>query len=413
MRPGIWLSALLAATTVFPYAQADGGNRGGRYAQGIVSVRLVAGTDVNRFNRDYKTRVVAEDSDHQLYRLSSTRRGANAQALARQMLRDARVSIAEPDFNTDVTEQWTSTFDGGRGRVLYGSQTAVSQVGYDAAVTHSTGEGVIVAVLDTGISRRHAGIAGQTLAGWDFTTNTANSDDAPLGLDTNGNRVRDEAVGHGTGVAGLIARFAPGAQLLPVKVLDSDGIGTAWIAAAGVRYAISRGARVLNLSLGIQGDSKVLEEAIKEARDAGAVVVTSAGNRNSGIPQFPAGYDVAVTVAAVNADNTKAAFSSYGRHVDLVAPGVDIVSTFWDGTFAAWSGTSFAAPIVASEITLIFAIAPDLHPDKAIEIALETAMSVDPFNPRYRELLGEDGGLINFDAAVQRALSEDDAEDNS
>src|SRR5439155_25877103 len=100
-----------------------------------------------------------------------------------------------------------------------------------------------VAILDTGISTRNPALGAQVEKGWNYLNNHSNPDDVPAGIDSDQDGVPDEAASHGTFVAGIVFRFAPRANLMPIKVLDSDGHGTLWAAVEGVRGAVARGAK--------------------------------------------------------------------------------------------------------------------------------------------------------------------------
>jgi subtilisin family serine protease len=160
----------------------------------------------------------------------------------------------------------------------------------------------------------------------------------------------------------------------------------------------------MNLSLGFAESSQLLQELVDDLEDLDIVTVTSAGNNNTDRPQFPAHYSKIITVAALTAKNRKASFSNYGSDVDVSAPGVGIKSTFWNGRFAVWSGTSFAAPFATGEAALLRASAPQLEADDIAKLMEDTAKNIDLQNRRYRGKLGE--GCINVDAGVAAAIEE-------
>lgn len=373
-----------------------------------VVVRLKRPRDIARINRKYRTRTLAEADGY--FRLEAPA-GVNVTRLVRRLRREGRVLGADSNMSLPTAEdqiQWTTAFDGDRGRPIYAAQPAVPQVGFSEAPSLTRGAGVTVAVLDTGVSARHPELAAVLEPGWNFVDGNADADDRPGGVDSSGNGTPDEAVGHGTVVAGLVHRLAPEARLLPVKVLDADGGGTLWDAVQGIRFAVDRGARVINLSLATQESSGLLQQALQEAWSAGILIVTSAGNGNTDRRQFPAGYSFALTVASVDGENRKAGFSNYGSDVDVVAPGVDLVSTFWDGQYVAWSGTSFSAALVSGEAALIRSLRPDLRVDRVARRIEESCLNVDPWNPDYRgKLGGSRGGLIQVDEALFRAAEDD------
>jgi len=267
-------------------------------------------------------------------------------------------------------------------------------------------------VLDTGISLRNASLAAQVLPGWNFIDDNDNTDDSPGLIDSDGDGSFDDAAGHGTMVAGIVFRYAPNVSLLPVKVLDSDGVGNLWSVVEGIHYAIDNGANIINVSLGSYNRSDWLEQAVKDAQKNGILVVASVGNENISNKLYPAGFPQSLAVAALNDDKTKALFSNFGDYVDVDAPGVGIVSIYWDGGFAAWSGTSFAAPFVTAEAALIRSANPDIHLHRLRKRILKTSSSVNLFNLNFFDLLGQHGhGLIDMDAALSAYDDNSDDDD--
>src|SRR5262249_15756207 len=144
-------------------------------------------------------------------------------------------------------------------------QPAAAAMHLSLAHVISSGEGVRVAILDTGIDPTHPAFAGRIATSWDFLNEQPGATDVAEGLDTNGDGVVDEAWGHGTHVAGIVTLTAPAAQLLIGRVLDSDGQGDVITVACGIRWAIANGARVINLSLGSLSDSPAIRSALAEA----------------------------------------------------------------------------------------------------------------------------------------------------
>ncbi|MEB3330505.1 MAG: S8 family serine peptidase [Candidatus Sericytochromatia bacterium] len=219
----------------------------------------------------------------------------------------------------------------------------------------TTGEGIKVAVIDTGVDASHPDLAGRVLPGVDVVNNDGDATDAP---------------GHGTHVAGTIAAIAnnalgtagvaPGAQVLPIKVLNAAGRGTNADIAAGILAAADRGAQIINLSLGGTDDSETLRRAIASVQARGVVVIAAAGNEGVSTPFFPAANEGVIGVAAVDSSRKKARFSNFGDYIDVAAPGVSIGSTRRGGGIATLSGTSMAAPHVAAACALLKARFPAL-----------------------------------------------------
>jgi subtilisin family serine protease len=199
------------------------------------------------------------------------------------------------------------------------------------------------------------------LPGWNYVGDDADTRDVALGVDSNDDGVVDDAVGHGTFVAGLVSLVAPSAKILPYRVLDSDGVGNVYIAYQAILDATASGADVINLSFGspAKGSSHLLSDAIKSAQRAGVVVVAAAGNDGTTHQQYPAAQTEVLSVAALDG-TALPTFSSRGKWVDVSAPGVGIVGPLPGGRYALWAGTSTAAPFVAGQVALMRSLAPSL-----------------------------------------------------
>ncbi|HYN49022.1 MAG TPA: S8 family serine peptidase [Candidatus Nanopelagicales bacterium] len=242
---------------------------------------------------------------------------------------------------------------------LLASQWGLGATGATTAWSTTTGAGTIVAVVDTGVALTHPDLAGQLApGGWDFVNNDA---------------VADDDHDHGTHVAGIVAAAAgnglygagaaPGARILPVKVLNAAGNGTSTAVAAGITYAADHGARVVNLSLGGSSPMNEVQAAITYAVGKGVVVVAAAGNGGTAVPVgYPAAYPNVIAVGAVGSSLALASFSQTGSALDLVAPGVGIVSTVPGPSTASWNGTSMATPFVAAAAALVLAVNPSFTP---------------------------------------------------
>ena len=228
----------------------------------------------------------------------------------------------------------------------------VSTIGADKLAAHVssvTTDRITVAVVDTGVSQ-HAFLGDRLLAGgYDFVDNDSTPSDMNL---------------HGTHVSGTIIDCTPGlnVNILPVRVLDENGHGYCSTVGAGIRYAADHGAKVINLSLG--GDhSEYIEDAVEYATNKGVCVVVSAGNEYGDIGSFcPAHIRGAITVGAVDSHLRKADFSNTGTPLDLVCPGVDIVSCVPGGGYRALDGTSMAAPHASACVAMLRLLYPTLTP---------------------------------------------------
>jgi serine protease len=260
----------------------------------------------------------------------------------------------------------------------------------------TTGAGITVAVLDTGVDATQPDLAGQVLPGFDAIAGSGTADTDPNG--------------HGTHVAGVIAAdtgnnagisaIAPNAKILPVRVLGANGEGYMSAAASGIVYATDHGAQVINMSFGspVQVDS--VSTAIAYARSKGVVVVAAGGNdRKAGNPvSYPAASDGVIAVAATDQAEHVATFSTAGSYVDLAAPGTDILSTWPGGKFTTMSGTSMAAPHVSAIAALLLGRDPTLTPDLVERVMERSALD--------RGTVGRDDdfGYGRVDAAASLAL---------
>jgi subtilisin family serine protease len=298
-----------------------------------------------------------------------------------------------------------------------------AQVGAEEAWTQSDGSGVIVAVLDTGVQLNHPDLAG---AIWtnpgEIAGNGRDDDNDGFVDDVHGANMFDKSAnvnddnGHGTHVAGIIAArkgngiggtgLAPRATIMPVKVLDANMAGTTDTLARGIRYAVDRGARILNVSVNSDTQTPDVAAAVRYAGEHGAVVVASAGNNGRNIdlaPSFPASLPdpAIISVAAESESGSLWGGSNTGLSaVDLAAPGEKIASTAIDSGYQARTGTSAAAPFVSASLALLSAAAPG-EPMSALRGAiLETTRR----SSLLASLLGS-GGRLDVGAAMHRVIS--------
>lgn len=232
----------------------------------------------------------------------------------------------------------------------------------------TTGEGVTVAVVDTGVDDRNPQLAGRVADGGSLLV------DRESGKRVEGGG-KDDQVGHGTKVAGIIAAarsdrtgfvgLAPGARILSIRQNDSAGNGDVATLAAAVTQAVRAGARVVNISQDVRGADTTgftgyaeLKTAVEYAEANRAVVVASTGNDGREGDTYPGAFPTVLAVGASDRNDERASFSQYGDFVKVAAPGVGVLSTVPGGGQCADSGTSFAAPYVSGLAALLIGAHP-------------------------------------------------------
>lgn len=283
----------------------------------------------------------------------------------------------------------------------FARQGAIAVLGADQAQLHSTGKGVTIAVIDSGADVSHPMLRRAILpGGWNFIGENGDLSDVGDGIDSDDDGLIDEMVGHGTLVAGLIARIAPGARILPLKVLDSDGYTTTFRVVEAMYYAIDFGAPILNISLGTTQETFVIEEAMAEARAKGILVVAASGNDDTSSPvRYPAAAsgDSVLAVAGLTSTSEKAKFSNFGPHISISAPAEDVTSAAPGGLFGKADGTSFSTPMVAATGALVWSRFPTLDAAEVAERIRARSRSVEAMNPNYPGQLGS-GRLFTLGA---------------
>lgn len=221
----------------------------------------------------------------------------------------------------------------------------------------TTGKGVTVAVIDTGVKANHEDLP--NLRRVEVTNGKE-----PLGL--------EDATGHGTHVAGIIgaamgngkggAGIAPGAAILSLRVVNAAGYIYDSALIAALRTAVKNGAQIVNISIGGTAYNAVFQKVINEAAEAGVTVVAAMGNDGTNCLNYPAGYDNVIGVVSVDRTNNRASGSSYGTWGDVAAPGAAVWSTTYNGSYGPKSGTSMASPVVAGVAALYKSVHSDATP---------------------------------------------------
>jgi thermitase len=235
----------------------------------------------------------------------------------------------------------------------FGSSWHLAKINASTAWDSSTGSGVTVAVLDTGVDAAHPDLSSRIVPGWNFHDNNSNTSDVH---------------GHGSAVAGAaaatmnnaigVAAIAGQARIMPIRIADANAYAYWSTVAQGLTWAADNGARVANISyVGVAGSSAV-QSAAQYMKNKGGLVVVCAGNNNrdEGIAPTTA----MIPVSATDENDLKTSFSSWGGFVAMSAPGINVWTTQRGGTYGQWWGTSIASPVTAGVVALMMARKPTL-----------------------------------------------------
>lgn len=267
---------------------------------------------------------------------------------------------------------------------------------------HTGSADVTIAIIDTGVSASHPDLVPKLVPGRNTINDSSNADDSWLishGSHCAG--IAAAASNNGIGVAGV----SWGARIMPVKVLTTIGSGTEGDVAEGIAWAADHGAHVLSMSLGFPGLSTVVADAIEYAAEAGKIIVAASGNTAGAPIGAPAVYPAVIAVGATDNRDVIANFTTTGPELDVVAPGVNVWST-WDVFFTpnsyTWqSGTSMACPHVAGLAALVWGANPELSAAGVRAIIESTAE--DRGEPGWDPTYGH--GRVNAHAAIVAATT--------
>ena len=248
----------------------------------------------------------------------------------------------------------------------------------DKAWKHSQGEGVTVAVLDTGCDLEHEDLKENLISGYNFVEN---------------NQTPQDVNGHGTHVAGTIAAsnnnkgmvgIAPKAKIMPVKCLGDNGSGSTLYIAKAVRYAADNNADIISMSLGTSQMSNIIEQAMNYAVQKGCLIFSAAGNDGNSVDiQYPANSNKTIAIGAIDKNLNVSNFSCCGEALDFLAPGEDIISCTPNNTYSRTSGTSMATPFASACAALFLSLRKRGFSKE--EIIHEFAANAMPLeDPRYK-----------------------------
>jgi subtilisin family serine protease len=338
------------------------------------------------------------------------------------------VIYAEANLNVATSPGTGSVVSSPSDPNWYRLQPAMRLIRADRASSFATGKGVVVADINSLVDYSHPSLVGHLTSGYDFVigqTSGASLDPSSSRLNQAGAGFLDQssssfldqatssflnlapssfldqatatfldvsnpAHGHGTLVAGIIAVLAPEAMIMPVRAFNDQGQADVFTISKSIYWAVQHGAQVINMSFGVSEYSKTLENAVQYASEANVVLVASAGNDSTNVPQYPAAFQNVLAIAATNLSDRKASFSNYGSDIFVDAPGVNIISSYPGGYYALVSGTSFSAPIVASEAALMLSLKDCVSKSDLAK----GVVNIGPLNAPYSQDLGK--GRVDF-----------------
>lgn len=378
-----------------------------RYMAGEILVKYAAGVGENeiaQINASHGTHILEMIPELGIYRLSIPD-GAPVSPMIDECSRDPRYQEVQPNYIGEGGDfipndrsfhlQWhldnTGRFGG----------TADADIDAVEGWQISRGdESIIVAVLDTGIDSDHPEFVGRLLPGFDFVNEDPDPHaDHPHGVWVSG--VLAANADDGLSVAG-VDHFA---RILPIKVLGDQNLGSVMDLAQGLVFAANEGASVINMSLINYPGGGFLENALRFARDSGAVLVACAGNGSIGDADQsgPGASPSTISVGATTPSDERASFSGTGSALDVVAPGVFVFTVHKRSAAPTWfSGCSAATPIVSGIASLLLSLDPFLTHDQVREILAETAD--DLVGPPSEDAPGRDDffghGRVNMNRAL-------------
>lgn len=317
-------------------------------------------------------------------------------ALAQYMEKNnSQIDYVEDNFKIVLPQMDSLAPAGWGGTPNWGIDTVRAQELWNKNIK---GDGVLVAIVDSGIDRTHSQLKSQLYVNPKEILNGIDDDGNGLIDDINGYDFTSssgnlqDTTGHGTHIAGIIAAshsrgevkgMAPGARIVAYDFFGDQGDGSVFTAILGIRKAVEAGAKVINASWGGAGCSRSLKDVLDSLSAHNVLFVAASGNDGKNIdiePSYPASFKALaqITVGAMTVDEYTARFSNYGSNVHLVAPGANIFSTYPVSSYTYLDGTSMAAPFVSGAAALLWSAFPQAS---ALDIknALVTSVHAGPY----------------------------------
>lgn len=392
------LSFLALSFLHSPTQAVETGGAVEEFVAGEVVVKLASADDLTDIAAQYKLdpSPLSQFGNRPIYRLRIAD-GATVPSRVQELQADSqlRVVYAEPNYLVKPPQGGGILWSGGTpddGTGSYLNQWATHRIRLSEAHAAARGAGVRIAVLDSGVDAAHPALEGHLLPGYDFVD--MDNDPSEVGEAGQG------AYGHGTHVTGLLALIAPEARIIPLRVLNKDGIGNIWVLAEALEFAVNPdgdvntndGAQVINMSVSTPRPTNLLQSTLRKITyeridengheihtvEYNNIVVAAAGNSGTDTPEYPAAesFHAMLAVAASDESDTITSFSTRGPWVQMVAPGRGIVSTVPGGGFAEWSGTSMAAPLTAGVAALVRSVQPNATSSTVISHLVATSKQI-------------------------------------
>lgn len=345
------------------------------------------------------------------------------------------IDFIEPNFKISIEQDNIKDTE-------FRKQWYIDFVGAREAWKKSTGKGIRVGIIDTGIDFEHNDLKNRIWINskedingtgkfepWPDSVKVNGVSGDLNGIDDDGNGFIDDIIGydfvnqtygnlgdysipdpipfdehgHGTMVAGVIGAdinnigivgIAPEVKIVALRVFDLTGNAEIKDIASAIIYSALNGINVLNLSFGSQEYSRLLEDAISFAQSMGCIIVASAGNDGGIIPHYPSDFDGVISVGSITSEGVIANSSNFGPNVDIFAPGVQIYTTSLDNSYRYISGTSFSAPIVAGGCALLLAVDSTLKEEQIVGILKATQKNLPGKGEKYSH------GYVDFREAI-------------
>jgi len=391
----------------------------------------------------HSDRVLSFEQDKILNRLSTylviETKDYNGKELIARLISRGDVEFVEPNYVFSVEK-----IDEFNRESFLEKQWYLNAINAKAAWKKSTGKGIIVGIIDTGIDFEHRDLANQfwinskedingngKFEPWPDTVEINGLKGDLNGIDDDGNGFVDDVIGydfvdqsfgnigdfsfpdpipqdengHGTMVAGVLAAgindtgivgVAPEVRLVALRSFDLTGNAEVRNIASAIIYAALNNVKILNFSFGSRFDSKLLHDAIRFAYSMGCIMVASAGNDGEIVGHYPSDYPEVISVGATNLQGKIGRSSNYGPKVDIFAPGYEIFTLDVDNSYKYVNGTSFSAPIIAGVIALLLEMNSHLTLNEIKSILQATGKKLESEKKSFGQCIVDASSAMNF-----------------